>query len=521
MQTLNFMRRLFASLVLVAGLAGAAAAQTMPDANAPQPPADAPELPVVPVIEPGTDVPATPPSAPPGENPPADTPPATEPPSPPEEPPAEPDHPGEHVPGDELLNERPTFLANVEVNKPDGRYLEGEKLAVRFNVERRSHVYLFYHQADRSCVMLFPNKVHRDNVVEPQQVVTIPAPGEPFRFRVRAPFGEEALQVLAALEPIETLDELGGEAETAVPIAPEVLASLQAEIKARPEQYGEHRVRIVTVEGDRLPPARAAARVGLFVGANRYKNEEYGKPTDEFRRSAEFMAKLFVSRCGLDPERTRLLVQEEATRVNFEESLVNWLPAVTQPGDTVFIYYVGHGGQVKNLDGTEPDGLDEYLTFYDTDPWSEAEGDWDARVRRQAVLDDTLARWLQELPGRQIVLILDTCHGGGAVDARSFARSFRAESQRVRDVSRLNTIVICGCLPDEVVWFGGGKDRMTYIPYMFYEAVEKLPRPVTIAQAFDYYRRELEPRMREEIDVWYAQEPNITDTALLPVYLVP
>mgnify|MGYP001073480424 CR=1 FL=1 len=33
------------------------------------------------------------------------------------------------------------------------------------------------------------------------------------------------------------------------------------------------------------------------------------------------------------------------------------------------------------------------------------------------VLDDTFGRWVQELDGRQVLVVLDTCHSGGQTQA--------------------------------------------------------------------------------------------------------
>lgn len=44
---------------------------------------------------------------------------------------------------------------------------------------------------------------------------------------------------------------------------------------------------------------------------------------------------------------------------------MRWLVKDAQPDDSLFIHYSGHGGQTKDLDGDEPDGLDEgYIVAY-------------------------------------------------------------------------------------------------------------------------------------------------------------
>ena len=65
--------------------------------------------------------------------------------------------------------------------------------------------------------------------------------------------------------------------------------------------------------------------------------------------------------------------------------------------------------------------------------WLEvARGTGDARqasyalVQQSCVTDDLLARWLQRLAGRQVVLLMDTCHSAGYADRESSADGTRA-----------------------------------------------------------------------------------------------
>ena len=270
-------------------------------------------------------------------------------------------------------------------------------------------------------------------------------------------------------------------------------------IAALPDQFSEHRVRLYTSARENAPAAASKPkRVGLFIGVNKYRDVNFCEPHEEFRRSAEAMHKMFTSRGGIAPERAKLLLGEESTCASIEQAIVGWLPRRSEPGDTVFIYYCGHGGTVTNLDGSEPDGRDELITTFDNDIGKfDSAPAWEAALRKRTILDDTLARWLQELPGRQIVLLLDTCHGGGAVDAKGLAKFFSHEAARVKDISQLNMIVVAGCSADESVWFTKGPDALTRMPLYFMEAVEKLPAPVSVRQAYDYYLVQVQDYLRK------------------------
>ena len=402
------------------------------------------------------------------------------------------------APGDALVPARPAFLMNVAVNRADARYSHGERLSVKFKAETDCHVYLLYHQADGNTVLIFPNKAQTDTSVKANVEVAIPKAGDEFRFRIGAPYGQEALQTIAAKKPIELLDKLEASAGRATPVPKVVQEELAKEIKASADQFAEHRVVIHTQEGGgALPAPRAPLRTGLFVGVNKQKDTRHGHEAPQAKGSAEKMHAAMTTLGGIAPEHARMLTDEGATTAAFEEAVTKWLPSITQPGDTIFITYCGHGGPEPTKDPAEIDGMDEVITTYDH---------W--------VVDDQLGRWLQELPGRQIVMLMETCHGGGLVDARNMASSIKDVTRRVNDVSGLNTLVVCACLPDETSAFST-KETAAYMFIYFEEAMKGKDRPFSVQAAFQHYQR----RLKEKLGT--RQEPFMVDNILIPVSLVP
>ena len=429
----------------------------------------------------------------------------TTPPRPPREdtrPPSDSAVPAEQAdapPGEQLVPAQAGFLMNVSVNRPDANYTQGERLRVKFRSEKDAYVYLLYHQADGQTVIIFPNRGQADHHVTAKTDVAFPAAGDGFRFRIAPPFGEEALQVIASLEKIEALEKLQPQSKQAVPAPPEVLRELGRQIQQTPERFAEHRIVIHThAGGGPLPQTPKAQRHGLFIGVDRLQRKGLGKEHPAVKGSAKLMHAAMTEFGGVDPQRAKLITGPEATLANIQSAVTGWLVKSTRPGDTVFIFYCGHGGQIDALDDSELDGKDELLTTYDTDP---------ERLRETSIADDRLARWLQELPGRQIVLMVDSCHSGGLVDGPGLARAMVDESRRLRDVSRLNTIILTACLPDEDSAFFSKK--VTEMPRLLVQAMFNLPTPLTVQDAFRYYVARVGPQ----------QAPNLTDHALLPVHL--
>jgi metacaspase-1 len=67
-----------------------------------------------------------------------------------------------------------------------------------------------------------------------------------------------------------------------------------------------------------------------------------------------------------------------------------------QAGDILFLTYSGHGGQVPDTNGDEPDQLDETWVLYD----------------RQLVDDELYDLWSKFAPGTRILVFSDSCHSG-------------------------------------------------------------------------------------------------------------
>jgi hypothetical protein len=91
---------------------------------------------------------------------------------------------------------------------------------------------------------------------------------------------------------------------------------------------------------------------------------------------------------------TRLLTGE-ATRI----AVISTIAAAARQlksGDIFFISYSGHGGQTPDLNGDEPDGLDETWCLYDA----------------QLIDDELYALWSSFVPGVRIVMLSDSCHSG-------------------------------------------------------------------------------------------------------------
>lgn len=76
----------------------------------------------------------------------------------------------------------------------------------------------------------------------------------------------------------------------------------------------------------------------------------------------------------------------------------------SEPGDSLFLSFSGHGMQVPDKNGDEPDGYDEALVPADF-------------VYSGVVIDDDLAYLVQKVcKGARLTALIDACHSGSAMD---------------------------------------------------------------------------------------------------------
>jgi len=92
-------------------------------------------------------------------------------------------------------------------------------------------------------------------------------------------------------------------------------------------------------------------------------------------------------------------------------------------GDTFFLSYSGHGGQIPDTNGDEPDGLDETMCFYDGE-----------------FIDDELAAlWPNFAKGVRIFVLSDSCHSGTVTRLAQYASYSRQANVNAPDAQFFST----------------------------------------------------------------------------------
>ena len=447
---------------------------------------------------------------------------------------------------DEVRNDHPSFMVRVDVDKPERVYRGGEEMMVTVVSAKAGYLYLLYCDAGGMVTCLFPNAFGEDNRIEAMKPVAIPRPPKPgkpsFRLRIGPPYGQEVLKAIVSLEPMDS-GALGRLilAEGAQARLSGVRAVYVEEAKDTGD-WAEHHVKIVTRDPsqgsapetgpaspetggtDRTRSGRAAdgspaRRVGVFIGVSQYVDDRIRDLT-VCHRDASQVAKVLREHGHVG--QGWVLLDEQATRGAIEQTIRSKVAAATRPGDSVVIYWSGHGSRCADDGGDEQDGFDEYLVPYD--------GNLDdvATIRKTMIMDDTFGRWIQELDGRRVLIVLDTCHSGGQSSGqKSLAPSsgsdvfdfLDGELARIKDIGQRDTALLASSTSSQVS-FERKEGDLSTMTYFLVEQLQNARGPVTLADAFGQLKRSVTDYVTKTFP-GTTQTPILVDHLSGPFFLRP
>jgi hypothetical protein len=137
-----------------------------------------------------------------------------------------------------------------------------------------------------------------------------------------------------------------------------------------------------------------AKGISIHIGLNHIDEDYYGTDGELFGciNDANDM-KAIAS--GLGYSTSEILLDEDATKANVVSEIARAADNMAG-GDTLVLTYSGHGSQVDDVDGDEPDAKDETWCLYD-----------------QMLIDDELRQlWARFKAGTRIFMLSDSCHSG-------------------------------------------------------------------------------------------------------------
>lgn len=423
---------------------------------------------------------------------------------------------------EDLRNEQPSFMVRVAVDHEDCIYAEGEEIKVYARSAKSGYLYLFYRNAEGHISCIFPNRVQSENRINKDTTVLVPANNSQFRLRVGSPFGKELLKAIVTSHPIKELDEVGLTDRDSTSVEDRVILRALDALRRRPHEWAEHDVEMATLAQRRTP--RRTKRIGVFIGISEFKSS---RDLSVCHKDAMAMQAAMKEKGKLDE--SFLLVNREATLSAIENLIRRKLPSITGPSDTIFFFWSGHGGRCPDNDGDEEDGYDEFLVPYD------GGGNDIATVRRTMLMDDTFGRWVQELDGRKLIVILDTCCSGGqsanqkGIDGPDgigqLARGgqsfdfFGGEVDRTKDIGQKETALLASSKPVESS-FERLEGDLSVMTYFMVEHIHDHTGSLSLRDAFTYVENRVPSYVRSRVR-GHTQTPVLVDYTSPPLYLVP
>lgn len=116
-----------------------------------------------------------------------------------------------------VQKEAPTQL-QIQLNHSNGQYRDGDFLRVRVRPSESSHLYMFYHQADGSAVMVYPTMDRKNTRFAGLQTHELPSRNDEIQCVVRGPFEREVVQVVASPVAIQAFENALKDSGKSVPV---------------------------------------------------------------------------------------------------------------------------------------------------------------------------------------------------------------------------------------------------------------------------------------------------------------
>lgn len=166
--------------------------------------------------------------------------------------------------------------------------------------------------------------------------------------------------------------------------------------------------------------AQQPAFRAVLIGINDYKSPSI-KDLNGTGNDVEQMRSLLVNRFGFPSENVTVLQNQAATHTAILSAIRDKLAAPSQPGDVVVFYFSGHGSQMPDVSGDEPDKWDETLVPYD----SRMPGIYD-------ISDDELNAAFAEVAARtqNLTIMLDSCNSGTGARSVATPRNIEADTRQ-------------------------------------------------------------------------------------------
>ncbi len=234
----------------------------------------------------------------------------------------------------------------------------------------------------------------------------------------------------------------------------------------------------VSSEIDALPPASISQphTHAIVIGIENYRQ---ALPHADFAAAdARLAAKYYERVLGVPEENVAVLINDQAAKSDFEKYFERWLPNRVEEGDTIYIYYSGHGAP-------NPKTGEAYLVPFDADP---------TYIEQTGYSIAKLYRDLGKLPAKKVVVAMDSCFSGAG--GRSvIARGARPLVTMAANNVPQNLTVITAAAGDQISSSYQDKGHGLFT-YFFLKGLKE--KGSDLQAVYDYLRPEVSKVARRE-----------------------
>lgn len=417
-------------------------------------------------------------------------------------------------------NHKTRINVRLEVDKT--RVNPGDTITIRFQTDQDAFVRLIDKGTSGKITCLWPNQFSGpDNFVKAGRWYSFPSPTDRFRFRVSGPEGLEKIVAVASAEKNMILrDDDFTDFRQGFQSYSKSLKDLVVESSQRVDKLSQN-VDWGTAEqtlvigrgpsGGSITSERLfVLSVGAATGKLRYCDDDATK-----------FSRLVSGSLRVPQENIRVVTGRSATKDGIGNA-IGWLSSRTSPQDLVFIYFSGHGTQVRDAaPRDESDGLDEAFVCYHSKGGLTLD---DPDLPRILLLDDEFGRYLKQVPARRKIVVVDSCHSGTI--HKSFDRNLVSKYEPLLPPSLIKQLQIVTTGSTGAIADGGMakakvtilsacadsessfEDRSKRSGLFTYWLTNHLQSGGDLASAFDKARRQV---MDEATAANLRQTPQMTD----------
>ncbi|WP_412069607.1 caspase family protein [Rubrivirga sp. IMCC43871] len=173
----------------------------------------------------------------------------------------------------------------------------------------------------------------------------------------------------------------------------------------------------------------------LLIGIDQYPNLSKYHQLKGCVNDVMAMGGLLRDRFGFPAEQVTTLTNAAATRAGILAAL-DALAEQVQDDDVVVVHYAGHGSQITDLEGDEPDGLDETIVPHDGVRVSGPNTD---------ITDDEIHAFIRRIAAKTpfLTLLFDCCHSG-TISRDTFGGQARSLEPDTRPADQLGRAPAAG-----------------------------------------------------------------------------